>query len=97
VAYQRTSYHALLNTTVAIPSGTGYTTATFYTDDTVIRNQGLELTAAATWQAGPWLGTTRLAASANRNRLKGGDLATQVAPAYDNQPVGTFTATSKTA
>jgi hypothetical protein len=90
VAYQRTSYHALANATVPIPSGTGVTTTTFYTDDTVIRNQGLELTAAATWQAGPWQGTTRLVASANRNRLQGGDFATQIAPAYDNQPVGTF-------
>lgn len=90
VAYQRTSYHALENTAVLVPSGTGLTTFTLYSDDTVIRNQGLELTAAATWQAGPWQGTTRLVASANRNRLQGGDLAVQAAPAYDNQPVGTF-------
>jgi hypothetical protein len=90
VAYQRASYHALINTTVPIPGGTGYTTATFYTDDTVIRNQGLELTAAATWQAGRWQAATHLVASINRNRLRAGDFATQLAPAYDNQPIGTF-------
>lgn len=91
VAYQRTTYHALENAIVPVPNGSNLgSTVTVYSDDALLRNQGLELTATATWQAGPWQGTTRLAGSANRNRLRGGDLVAQTPPTYDNQPVGTF-------
>lgn len=89
VAYQRTSSHALASTTLAVPGNNGYTQFTPYSDDTTIRNQGLELAINTTWQAGRWQGTTALVGSANRNRVRNGDFVT-VAPVYDNQPVGSF-------
>jgi TonB-linked SusC/RagA family outer membrane protein len=89
VAYQRTSHHALLSEQVGVPQATGYTTFTQYGEGT-IRNQGLELTLAATWQAGQVQGSTSLAASANRNRLQDDEALARLSPRYDNQPVGAF-------
>jgi len=86
VAYQRTSYHALLSERVAWPQATGFTQ---YSEGT-IRNQGLELTLATTWQAGRVKGSTSLAASANRNRLQDDEALARLSPKYDNQPVGAF-------
>ena len=89
VAYQRTTCHALLQQDVAVPSNTGYAYLTLSGEGT-IRNQGLELTLAATWQAGRLHGTSRLAASANRNRLQDDASLFRLSPAFDNQPVGAF-------
>jgi hypothetical protein len=89
VAYQRTSYHALLAEQRGLPPGAGSTSFGQYSEAT-IRNQGLELTLAATWQAGRVQGSTTLAASANRNRAQDDETLARLSPKYDNQPVGTF-------
>jgi hypothetical protein len=89
VAYERRSQHALLATQVALPSATGYISAFFF-DEGTIRNQGLELTVATSWQAGRVQGTTRLVASANRNRLQGDEYAVQHNAEFDNHPVSAF-------
>lgn len=90
VAYQRTSYHALASTLIPIPNGTNFGQMLRIFDEATIHNQGLELTLAATWQAGGLQGVTALAASANRNRLQAGGDVVKFAPAYDNQPAGSF-------
>ncbi len=89
VAYQRTSHHALLAEQRGLPPGIGYTSFAQYSEAT-IRNQGLELTLAATWQAGRAQGSTTLAASANRNRAQDDETLARLSPKYDNQPVGAF-------
>lgn len=86
VAYQRQTNHALLTTTVVLPTASGYTYAAFY-DEGTIRNQGLELTGTASWRAGRVQATTRLVASLNRNRLQGDEYAVKSNKAFDNQPV----------
>lgn len=89
VAYKRTSHHALLAEQVGLPPGAGNASSALYSEAT-IRNQGLELTLAATWQAGRVQGSTTLAASANRNRVQDDETLARLSPKYDNQPVGTF-------
>lgn len=89
VAYERRSHHALLVTEGALPTASGFY-STFFIDEGTIRNQGLELTVATSWQAGRVQGTTRLVASTNRNRVQGDDYAMQHNGAFDNHPIGTF-------
>lgn len=90
VAYQRTSYHALLEQLVPVAlSGGSFTNRTGY-DEATIRNQGLELTLAADWQRGRLQGTTRLVGSLNRNRLREQQENSPLNPAFDNHPTGTF-------
>ncbi|MDQ2794670.1 MAG: TonB-dependent receptor plug domain-containing protein [Bacteroidota bacterium] len=90
VAYQRTSYHALINTQVGLPNSGGlYTYLTIFNEAT-IRNQGLELTLTADWQRGRLQGTTHLVGSLNRNRLRENDTPFPLSPAYDNHPTGSF-------
>ncbi|TVT40066.1 hypothetical protein FNT36_11215 [Hymenobacter setariae] len=89
VAYERRSYHVLLSSSIALPNASGYVSTVYY-DEGMVRNQGLELTVATSWQAGRVQGTTRLAASANRNRLQGNDYAMQRSEEFNNHPLGTF-------
>jgi hypothetical protein len=89
VAYERRSHHALLATSIALPSASGYFSSVYY-DEGIVRNQGLELTVATSWQAGRVQGTTRLAASTNHNRLQGDGYAVQRSEEFDNHPVGAF-------
>ena len=89
VAYERHSHHALLAPPMALPAAGEYPSTGYY-DEGTVRNQGLELTVATNWQAGRVQGTTRLAASANRNRLQGDKYAVQRSEEFDNHPVGTF-------
>lgn len=89
VAYQRLSYHVLLSRAGYLPSSSGYSMY-FIFDEATSRNQGLELTLTSNWHVGPVLGTTRLVASANRNRLQGDEFAIDRYhfPQTDNQPSG---------
>ena len=80
------AYHALLTTTVVLPTASGYSYAAFY-DEGTICNQGLELTGTASWRAGRVQATTRLVASLNRNRLQGDEYAVKSNKVFDNQPV----------
>lgn len=89
VAYQRRTYHELITTQVTVYTPNGAQYFPWYNEG-VMRNQGLELTAVASWQAGRVQGTTRLVASANRNRLQGDDYVVQQDAAFDNHPAGTF-------
>lgn len=90
LAYQRTSYHALVSTSVAVASGAGGFTYLSIFDEATIRNQGLELTLTADWQRGRLQGTTRLVGSINRNRLRKSGELYPFSPAYDDQPTGSF-------
>ena len=87
VAYQRTSYHALLSQTFNITQSTGYATIVAF-DEATIRNQGLELTLTATWQRGRLQGSSRLVASLNRNRLREAEGPAAFSPMYNNEPTG---------
>ena len=89
VAYQRQTEHVLLSTLGILPTASGYSYYYFFNEGQ-LRNQGLELTLAGTWRAGRVQGTTRLAASLNRNRLHGDEYAVQTDAAFDNHPAGTF-------
>jgi len=96
VAYQRTSYHALISSAVAIPDFVNYGRSITVFDEATIRNRGLELTLTANWRQGRLQGTTSLAASHNRNRLQENSPTNtsstpqSLGPVYDNQPTGAF-------
>ncbi|RSK50887.1 SusC/RagA family TonB-linked outer membrane protein [Hymenobacter rigui] len=80
------------------------TTSTFYvpsstlpaagtTQDTYLRNRGLELTARSSWQAGKLQGSSQLAAALNRNRYESNTTIFYSSPYHrtlDGQPIGTF-------
>jgi len=90
VAYQRQSQRALLSSQRPFYSPNQGNSVITTFDEGTIRNQGLELTLAASWQARRWQGTTRLAASANRNRVQGDEYAVQNNAAFDNRPAAAF-------
>ncbi|MCI1187991.1 TonB-dependent receptor plug domain-containing protein [Hymenobacter sp. DH14] len=90
VAYQRTSYHALIGTQVPVSTSGGTFTYLTVFDEATIRNQGLELTLTADWQRGRLQGTTRLVGSLNRNRLRENNGVPPFNEVYDNQPTGAF-------
>ena len=95
VAYQRTSYHALISNAVAIPDYANGGPVTVF-DEATIRNRGLELTLTAHWRRGRLQGATSLAASYNHNRLREdsptntSNTPPSLGPVYDNQPTGAF-------
>ncbi|GAB3587978.1 TonB-dependent receptor [Hymenobacter daeguensis] len=90
VAYQRTSYHALLSQVVPVSTSGGTYSYFSASDEATIHNQGLEVTLTADWQRGRLQGTTRLTGSLNRNRVREQQDISPLSPAFDNQPLGTF-------
>lgn len=89
VGYQRTTHHALVSQDFNVPTGSNLINSLTLYDEATIRNLGLELTLAATWQRGRLQGSTRLVGSLNRNRLQV-DNPTVFGPQLDNQPTGSF-------
>ncbi|GAB3638921.1 TonB-dependent receptor [Hymenobacter arcticus] len=96
VAYQRTSYHALISNALAVPDFVNNGVPITGFDEATIRNRGLELTLTARWQWGRLQGATSLAASYNHNRLQenspinANSTPQSLGPVYDNQPTGAF-------